>query len=211
MITAAILAAGEGRRLGLPKALAEIGGRSLVEIVAETCLSSLVDETVVVLGARSEEAEARLALVRERHPGAPLRSVVNEAWREGRTGSVQRAWESCPPGSSLLVFPVDHPAVRLVTLDVLLGVFGYAAGEPDITVPVLVQDEVRRRGHPIVLSHRLRAEVLALGPDQPLHDVVRAHADGGLLEVPVDDPGILLDVDESADLERAAALLSGAA
>lgn len=204
VIAAAILAAGEGVRFGGPKALAEICGRSLVEIVSETCAHSLADEVIVVVGASSEAACARVELARARLSGQALRCVVNDRWSEGRMTSVQAAWASCPPGCNLLVFPVDHPAVRLVTLDALFGVFGYASGEPDVMVPVVEVDGRRRRGHPIMLSHRLRDEVLALGPDVPLHDVVHRHE---VLEVPVDDPGILLDVDVPGDLEKAAALL----
>ena len=205
MIAACILAAGEGSRLGGPKALVEIGGRSLVEIVGETCGLSLIDETVIVAGASADGTCERVERLRVRHPDLALRCVVNASWAAGRTGSLQAAWSSCPPGWNVLVFPVDHPAVRLVTLDALLGVFGYAAGEPDVMVPVVEVDGRRRRGHPIVLSHRLRDEVLALPPDAPLHDVVHAH---DVLEVPVDDPGILLDVDEPGDLARAEAMLA---
>jgi molybdenum cofactor cytidylyltransferase len=204
VIAAAILAAGEGARFGGPKALAEIGGRSLLEIVVETCARSLADEVVAVVGASHEAACARVEAARARLSGQALRCVVNDRWREGRTTSVQAAWASCPAGWSLLVVPVDHPAVRLVTLDALFGVFGYAAGEPDVTVPVVEVEGRRRRGHPILLSHRLRDEVLALGPNEPLHDVVHRHV---VLEVPVDDPGILLDIDEPGDLERATELL----
>jgi molybdenum cofactor cytidylyltransferase len=197
VIVAVVLAAGAGERFGGPKALAEIDGRSLAEIAATTCASAPLDEVVVVTGAQHAQVAERVARVRGE---VPVRVVENARWREGRTGSLQAGW---PDGAHALVFPVDMPAVRLVTLDTLLGVHGYAAAEPDVVVPVVERDG-RRRGHPILMSSRLRAEVMALGPDQPLHEVVHAHV---TLEVPVDDDGILLDVDVPADLVRAAALL----
>lgn len=221
MIVAAVLAAGAGLRLGMPKALARIGERSLVEIVTSTCLASLVDETLVIVGAESAEVSRIVEGLRAREPDAALRCLVHERWQDGRTSTIQRAWSACPPTANLLVFPVDHPAVRLVTLDVLLGVFGYAAGEPDVVVPVVIGAGIadgiadgigdgsgrRRRGHPVLLSHRLRDEVLALAPDRPLHDVVHARNASGVLEVPVDDEGILINVDDAAGLEAAAVLL----
>lgn len=197
MICAVVLAAGGGERFGMPKALAEIDGRSLAEIGATTCASAPLDEVIVVTGARSSDVAERMARVR----GAPVRCVENAAWRDGRTGSLQAGW---PEGAHALVFPVDHPAVRLVTLDALIGVFGYAAASPDVVVPAIEREGARRRGHPILLASRLRPEVMALGPDQPLRDLVRARE---VLEVPVDDEGILLDVDLPADLARAAALV----
>ena len=54
--------------------------------------------------------------------------------------------EALPAAASVLVFPVDHPAVRLVTLDALLGVYGYAAAAPDVMVPIVQEGESRRRG-----------------------------------------------------------------
>ncbi len=206
MIGAVILAAGAGERLGLPKALARVGARTLVEIVADTCARSLADEIIVVTGARAADVAEALETVRAAHPAVAIRCVENASWASGRTGSLQAAWRTLPAGASVLVFPVDHPAVRLVTLDAMFGVSGYAAGRADVVVPVITRDGRRHRGHPILLSGRLRDEVLALGPDQPLHDVVHAREP---LEIPVDDPGILLDVDEPADLEQAARLLGG--
>jgi CTP:molybdopterin cytidylyltransferase MocA len=205
MSAALVLAAGEGRRLGIPKALARIGDRSLVDLVVSTCRQSLVDEIIVVTGAAAEQVEAEVLATDRPDEGAPVRCVRNEGFASGRTGSLRVGWEAAGD-TGALVFPVDHPAVRLQTLDAVLGVHGYAAGQAEVLVPVLLgpDDETRRRGHPIVLCSSIRAEVLALGADDPLNVFVRTRE---LLEVPVDDPGILVNVNLPADLERAQDLL----
>ena len=211
MVDAIILAAGSGTRLGTPKALARVGDRTLVEIVVETCARSMVDEVVVVTGARAEEVERLSAAAGRRHPDVPVRCVRNARWSRGRTGSLQIGWREVPVTAHVLVFPVDHPSVSLVTLDSLLGVFGYAAAQPRVVVPVVScgpdggPEGARRRGHPILLGASVREEVLAMGEDEPLRDLVHREV---VLEVPVDDLGILLNVDVPADLERAAELLS---
>ena len=203
MSIAIVLAAGEGSRLGGPKALAEAAGRPLVAWVADTCRRALVDEVIVVAGPEAEAVEAAVAALPEsvEDEAAPVRVVRNERWSEGKTGSLQCGWRAVDGPVHALVFPVDHPAVRLVTLDVLLGVFGYAAATPEAVVPVIQEGEARRRGHPIVLQGRLKDEVLALGPDEPLNRFVRERE---VLEVPVDDDAVLLNVDTLADLQRAA-------
>lgn len=207
MAVAVILAAGEGRRLGGPKALAEIEGRPLVSWVADLCRRSLVSEVVVVAGAGAAAVQAAVEALppSTEEDTAPVRVVINDAWADGKTGSLQCGWRALAGAPNVLVFPVDHPAIRLVTLDVILGVFGYAAAAPEAILPVLQDDAGRRRGHPIVLSGKLRDAVLALGPDEPLNAFVRERE---VLEVPVDDPGILLNVNEPADLEEASGLMS---
>ena len=55
MMSALVLAAGEGRRLGEPKALAMLAGQSLLERVVRILAQSTVDEIVVTCGARGDE------------------------------------------------------------------------------------------------------------------------------------------------------------
>jgi CTP:molybdopterin cytidylyltransferase MocA len=209
MAVALVLAAGEGARLGGPKALLEAAGRTFVARVVDTCRRALVREVIVVAGARADEVRRAVEELPapEDAEAAPVRVVLNEDWRAGRTGSVQAGWRAAAATDNVLVFPVDHPAVELVTLDVILGVFGYAAAQPDVVIPVLEVGDARRRGHPIVLHQRLRDEVFALGPDSPLNELVRSRPQ--LLEVPVDDEGILLNVNEPEDLARLEELLAG--
>jgi CTP:molybdopterin cytidylyltransferase MocA len=207
VITAVVLAAGAGSRLGGPKALAELAGRSLLAHVLATCAASLVDEVVVVTGEQAERVAAAAETEALALPELPVRVVRHEGWRSGRTGSLQAGLALSALDHDVLVFPVDHPAVDATTLDLLLGVFGYAARHPDVVVPVHGDDltGTRRRGHPVLLHARLRPAVAALRPDEPLHDLVHRSE---VLEVPVDDPGILVDVNEPADLTRAALVLA---
>ena len=139
---ALILAAGEGARLGGPKALAEVAGRPMVSWVVDACRRALVTEVVVVAGAEAPAvAEAVASLPpAEEEEAAPVRVVVNEAWRSGKIGSLQCGWRALEGSPNVLVFPVDHPAVRLVTLDVILGVFGYAAAAPEVIKSIANHD-----------------------------------------------------------------------
>ena len=55
MISAILLAAGESRRMGSPKALLHYRGQTFIERICTAFLTAGVDELIVVLGARSEE------------------------------------------------------------------------------------------------------------------------------------------------------------
>lgn len=209
MISTLVLAAGEGMRLGQPKALAPLAGQPLIERVVRVIAASTVDDIVVVCGAEADRVEALVLALDGAIPGNRVRVVRHAGWKAGRTSSIQAAWRSCPADAHAMIFPVDHPLVRVTTLDVMVGVHGFAAGEIEVIVPVVEIGGIpvrRRRGHPVLLSAALRDEVLSLGPDAPLHDVVHRHV---VLEVPVDDEGILLDIDAPEDLARAERAIAG--
>jgi len=55
MVSAILLAAGEGKRMGRPKLLMPFGRYTVLEQTIDNLLSSNVDEVVVVLGARAGE------------------------------------------------------------------------------------------------------------------------------------------------------------
>lgn len=56
-----------------------------------------------------------------------------------------------------------------------------------------------RRGHPVAFSPAVGPELAALDGDDGARGLLQRHAQA-LVTVPVDDPGVLADVDEPADL-----------
>jgi nicotine blue oxidoreductase len=106
-----------------------------------------------------------------------------------------------PPGTAALVALVDHPEVRSETCRTLVDAFRES---PDrIVIPVCEDRRTGRltRGHPVVLPPEVLAEV-AVAPDgATLRDIIHARA-GLIVEVRVEDPGVLKDVDTAADLKE---------
>ena len=114
-------------------------------------------------------------------------------WRLGRTSSLQAGWRALGP-RPVLLWPVDVPLVRASTLTALLN-------PPQ--APICVPSYERRRGHPVILDASLRDPVLALDPDAPLRDLVRAHAARGQVHhVAVDDPAVRWDLNTPEDHAR---------
>jgi len=172
-----ILAAGESRRMGSPKALLPFAGETFLDRLIGL-LRARCSPVIVVLGAAAEtiRAEAR----------RPATFVVNSDWRTGQTGSMQCGLRAVPPDAAGVLFTlVDHPAVSPETIGRIL------AGSAPVRVPRFQG----RRGHPIFLSRTLIAEFLALPADGAARDVVRRHAfETEFLDV--DDPGVVADIDE---------------
>jgi len=188
-----ILAAGESRRMGSPKALLEYRGATFLDtlagLLAERCVP-----VIVVLGAGAEVIRARAT--------RPARFVVNPNWPAGMTTSLQCGLRAVPAEAEGVLFTlVDHPAVSPATLDALLAP-PRAEGAPLIRVPRFEG----RRGHPIWFSRELIPEFLALPETGAAREVVRRHA--AVTEfLDTADPGILADIDDAAAYRR----LTGAA
>jgi molybdenum cofactor cytidylyltransferase len=174
-----ILAAGESRRMGSPKALLDYRGEAFIGRLARI-FAIHCHPVIVVLGSGADDIRARVT--------GPVHIVVNEQWRTGQTSSMQCGLRAVPSSAEGVLFTlVDHPAVAGETIDALL------AGTGRVRVP-RYED---RRGHPIWFSRDLIPEFLAIPPDGAARDVVRAHADETEF-LDVNDPGILADIDDPA-------------
>ncbi|MEJ2150463.1 MAG: nucleotidyltransferase family protein [Chloroflexota bacterium] len=199
-----ILAAGAGRRIGRPKALLDLDGRSALALCLEACRLAAkrvpLAPPVVVLGHGAGEVLAswpRTAI----GPGF-AHPVHNPDPDRGRTSSLQAGLAHVSPAApGILVFPVDQP---LVTSDDIVALVRAADAHPDALV--VLPSYGGHAGHPALVRTALRPPILALGPDQPLRDLLRAHRTRTIyVERP--DPGVIMDIDEPADLEAAIGML----
>jgi molybdenum cofactor cytidylyltransferase len=191
MLAAVILAAGESRRMGQPKALVEFRGRTFLERLLEATRHPRVGITRVVLGAGAEEIRAKLKL-------DPSIVVANPEWEKGQLSSIQAAIRSLPTGQSegMLLCPVDHPLVSADLVATLIAEFDSSGKQ--IVLPVYHG----RRGHPVIFHSDLYEELSAAPIDIGARAVVWAHA-AELLEVSSEEEAVVLNLDDSEALRRA--------
>ena len=179
-----ILAAGESRRMGTPKALLEYRGETFLDRLVRLFSARCV-RVIVVLGSHAEEIRAGSR--------SECTFVVNTDYRTGQTSSMQCGLRAIPPEAEGVLFTlVDHPAVAEETLDRILPTLPDGRGSL-LRVPRFEG----RRGHPIWFSSKLIPEFLAIPQTGAARDVVRAHAaETEFLDV--EDAGILADIDDPA-------------
>lgn len=200
-----VLAAGASRRLGEPKALADLGGRSAL---ARLCAALAADggaPVLVVTGRHDAEIRAHAEA-----EGLDVELLHNPDWERGRTSSVARAARRWP-GADLLVAPVDVPLVSASLVAGLVAEWdtlgrparGWLA--PCVASPGGVE---RRFGHPVVLGAELAQEAADLAPDRPLR-LLRERA-APLASLDTDDAAILDDLDTASDLAALRRRLAGA-
>jgi molybdenum cofactor cytidylyltransferase len=192
-LAAAILSAGESRRMGSPKALIPYRGTTFAAHLLEVTKHPRIGVTRMVLGAGADEIRRRLQLDAES-------VVLNVDWPQGQLSSIQAAVRSLPRDSTagLMLCPVDHPLVSAGLVAALIAAF-------DSTEKLIVLPTHRgRRGHPMIFRASLYDELLAASPDVGARQVVWAHQ-GDVVEVPTEEEGVILNLNDPETLKRALA------
>ena len=187
-----ILAAGESRRMGSPKALLRYGQETFLDTLT-ALLGRRCAPVIVVLGAHA--AEIRAASTR------PATFAVNPDYALGMSTSLQCGLRAVPPDADGVLFTlVDHPAVAAATVDALLRPLLAPLAPMDASRRPLVRVPRYRakRGHPIWFSRQLIPEFLALPAAGPARDIVARHVDRTEY-LDLDDPGIVADIDSPED------------
>ncbi len=179
-----VLAAGRSSRMGEPKALLELEGRTFLQACVETLAAGGCGSVTAVVASPDAAFAARsagAAIAQGRPDGEQIDSL---------RGGLE---ELDSQVAAALVLPVDHPRVRPATVAALLAAWDRDPGA--IVRPV----HDGRPGHPTLFP---RTTWPALG-DASLPDGARTVVESErVVDVAVDDPGVLIDIDTPDDLQR---------
>ena len=185
-----VLAAGESRRMGYPKPLLKIGGRTFIEHIAETMLA-VVPRLVIVIGAHRESVRA--AIPRD----ARIAIVENPNYSRGQLSSLKVGLSALDPNAAgALVHLADHPLVQAETFRVIVDSYKRNGK------PITIARRDGHRGHPVIFDRTIFAELESAPEEEGARHVVNADA-SRVAYVDLPDPGINLDLDTPSDLARA--------
>ena len=192
-MTLAILpAAGASRRMGRPKLLLPVNGRPMVAGVVEALRGGGVREIVLVT-APDDEALQSWA----RQNGVTV--AINPNPDRGMLSTIQEGIAALggSEGEILLVSPADLPNLQSETVSNLLRKM------IETGAPLAVPTFHGKRGHPLAIASRLIPEIDTLDPNVGLKQLRDRH-EAELLEIEVEDAGVVQDVDTPEDYERVA-------
>jgi molybdenum cofactor cytidylyltransferase len=181
-IWAVILAAGESKRMGLPKMLLTFSGMTMIEKVITNVSESKIDKIIVVLGAYRD---ALVELISK----LPVKYCYNDNYKKGMLSSVQCGFRNLSSVCrAVLVFQGDQPLITSNAINEVIE--AYLSSGKGMVIPVYKG----RRGHPLLIDIKYRDEIEKLNPDKGLRSLACMFSDD-VLEVDTNESGILTDFD----------------
>lgn len=193
-LDAVVLAAGKGVRFGGCKLLAMLDGAPLVAGALRTAFLSPARRVFVAVADPAVRAAAETTAARLKASGR-LVLVDVEAADEGMGASLRASVAALPDDAAgAFVFLGDMPAIDPATAALLARAL---AGPHHIVAPT----HRGRRGHPVLFGATWLPALRALAGDEGARGLLDT-ARERLILLPVEDPGIHLDVDRPADLAR---------
>lgn len=178
-----ILAAGQGRRFGGPKAAARLGGETFLGRVAATAAAAGLDPIIAVVQSGSETPRG-------------VKGVPNPSPDRGLSSSLQVGIAAVPTGHAALVLLVDQPTISRDAIATVLAARGAR--------PLVAASAGGRLAPPVLVEPNAFPAVQALSGDIGLREVFAAHPEL-VASAPVDAHAP--DVDTAADLARLEARL----
>lgn len=181
-----LLAAGSGTRFDPAghrnKLLADCGTGAVVAEAARRLLVALPEVVAVVRASDHETAHVLNA--------AGCRVSFLDTAERGMSVSLRHGLTCAADAQGWVIALGDMPRIRPATIRLLVDAL--AAGA-DIAAPF----HEGRRGNPVAFSRTHLGALMRLSGDRGARALLAAYP---VTEVPVDDPGIFLDIDTAADL-----------
>src|SRR5262249_35458281 len=185
-VSAVVLAAGMSRRMGTPKQLLRIEGKTVLERTAAIVRASNAKEIGLVLGFAADTVEKEI-------PTGNIKVVRNPDYEQGMGTSLRAGLAAVnPAATAAIIVLADQPFVQPATLNQLIEC--HRTRRPQIVIPMFRGF----RGNPVLLDRSAFAEVRELSGDVGCRAIFGKHTEN-IYKLPMDDPGILLDIDSRED------------
>ena len=193
-VSAILLAAGTSSRMGQAKQLLPLGNSTVLAQTLEHARAAAVDEVILVLGSSAEPIRHQLSQTLL----AGIKVVVNHSYEQGMARSLRAGLSALAPQSAAaLIILGDQPFTLPQTLDRIIQAYR------DSGAQIVIPTHQGTRGNPVLLDRSLFSEAMALEGDTGCRAIFANHLEG-IVNVEVEDRGVLLDIDDREDYERLA-------
>jgi molybdenum cofactor cytidylyltransferase len=178
-----VLAAGASRRLGQPKQLVKLGGRSALHITVSNAVAVAGHAVTVVLGAHARELSHLF-----QH--SPVSWTINREWQQGMGSSIRVGIAALPPAcEAVMILLGDQVAVSADDLRRLIAAWKGAEGV------IAASQYDQTIGVPAIFPSFCFNELGVLQGDQGARAVLERHRDR-IVKVPMASAAVDLDTPE---------------
>ncbi len=188
-IRGVLLCGGKSTRFGSDKLLAPFEAMPLVAHCARNLIAGAGNALAVI-----PTGASALRRVLEEAGCAVLES---DATRRGLGASLAAGIAHTREAQGWIIALGDMPLIRAATIAAVRGRLEEGAL---IAAPYIAG--TRERGHPVGFAHALRDELIVLDGDEGARSVILRHREA-VVSIPVEDRGILVDIDTPGDLDAA--------
>jgi molybdenum cofactor cytidylyltransferase len=188
--TVIVLAAGKGSRFAAAshKLAAPFGASAVLATTLRHAIESQLHVVVVTTAAFADLARSSVAA----RDVVVLPEVGSGADELGMGHSIAAGVSRRPQASGWLILPGDMPRVQPSTLQAVARGLDHHS--------VAYAQHGGRRGHPVGFAAELYSELVRLSGDEGARRLIARYP---AFAIELDDPGILIDIDTTADLETA--------
>ncbi len=186
-IAGIVLAAGEAKRFGRPKQLAEWKGEPFINHVIHNAVESKLKPIKVILGAHVESIEP--VIKKE-----PVDILINSDWKTGQSSSVCLGVQSLPQDVEAVVFLlVDQPQVTSQQTTKIIHAFAQNKAK------IIGFEYKQSFRHPILFSAELFFEFSDLSGDMGGRKLFKKYPP---LALKIEDAQLAFDIDTPEDLAK---------
>jgi len=193
IIPALILAAGNSGRLGKPKQLLEINGKTLLAHIIDAVITTGLFELSIVLGAYQEEIEKTI-------DNDDIKIVHNSDWSKGIGTSIKVGMNSIINNKpeAVLILSSDQPLINSAYINRMYGHFFHS------DYGIIASGYGGAYGIPVLFRKKYFNEIMDIGEKSGCRGIISNNLDDTCL---LDCPEGEYDIDTQEDFQNISRLL----
>ena len=190
MISAIILAAGEGKRIGTTKALLNWGNENLINYQINSLSHKSITEKIVVVGSESEKVKK--AILRNE-----IKIAENNDYLSGKTSSIKKGISYIENDQNdILLIAVDQPR----TEDLINKVVNFHITNP-LDKKISMPYKEGHGGHPIIFSNLFLDDLSKIKEESfGIREIIKNNSES-IIRFKTTDVSSNIDINTSEDYE----------
>lgn len=190
MISAIILAAGEGKRIGTTKALLNWGNENLINYQINSLSHKSITEKIVVVGSESEKVKK--AILRNE-----IKIAENNDYLSGKTSSIKKGISYIGNDKNdILLIAVDQPR----TEDLINKVVNFHIANP-LDKKISMPYKEGHGGHPIIFSNFFLNDLSKIKEESfGIREIIKNNSES-IIRFKTTDVSSNIDINTSEDYE----------